>query len=183
MQLIESLTMVLKRFRENLRPYHLKDENVEKLSILIVLSESKIMVPRYLANEIREGKLDEGTEMKKNNSKYEGSRHEMKPAYDVETLTNVKHDPSAREVEVFQDLTMLVVCLMQIILTMFNTLLNVKKPSCASSRFPSLEMSPQLMPMPIIQEKLLTVSDSIKMDLVEDVVVDQTASADKFMVL
>ena len=78
---------------------------------------------------------------------------------------------------------MLVVCLMQIILTMFNTLLNVKKPSCASSRFPSLEMSPQLMPMPIIQEKLLTVSDSIKMDLVEDVVVDQTASADKFMVL
>ena len=124
MQLIESLTMVLKRFRENLRPYHLKDENVEKLSILIVLSESKIMVPRYLANEIREGKLDEGTEMKKNNSKYEGSRHEMKPAYDVETLTNVKHDPSAREV--FQDLTMLVVCLMQIILTMFNTLLNVK---------------------------------------------------------
>ena len=180
MQLIESLTMVLKRFRENLRPYHLKDENVEKLSILIVLSESKIMVPRYLANEIREGKLDEGTEMKKNNSKYEGSRHEMKPAYDVETLTNVKHDPSAREV--FQDLTMLVVCLMQIILTMFNTLLNVKKPSCASSRFPSLEMSPQLMPMPIIQEKLLTVSDSIKMDLVEDVVVDQTASADTIMV-
>ena len=75
---------------------------------------------------------------------------------------------------------MFVVCIIQIILTMFNTLLNVKKPSCASSRFPILEMSPQLMP--IIQEKLLTVPDSIKMDLEEDVVVDQTASADTIMV-
>ena len=36
--------------------------------------------------------------------------------------------------------------------------------------------------MPIIQEKLLTVPDSIKMDLEEDVVVDQTASADTIMV-
>ena len=75
----------------------------------------------------------------------------------------------------------MLVCLIQIILTMLNTLLNVvKKPCCASSRFPSLEMSPQMMP--IIQEKLLTVSDSIKMDLEEDVVVDQTASADTIMV-
>ncbi len=99
----------------------------------------------------------------------------MKLVNDEETLADVKHK------EVFQDLAMLVVCLIQIILTIFNTLLNVKKPSCASSRFPSLEMSPLLMP--IIQEKLLTVPDSIKLDLEEDVVVDQTASADKFMVL
>ena len=105
----------------------------------------------------------------------------MKPVYDVETLTDIKHKPFEREV--FQDLTMLVVCIIQMILTMMNTLLNVmKKPSCASSRFPSLQMSPQPMPLPIIQ-KLLTVADSIKMDLEEDVVVDQTASADKFMVL
>ena len=75
----------------------------------------------------------------------------------------------------------MLVCLIQIILTMLNTLLNVMtKPSCTSSSFPVLEMSPQLMP--IIQEKLLTVSDSIKMDLEEDVVVDQTASADTIMV-
>ena len=99
----------------------------------------------------------------------------MKLVNDEETLADVKHK------EVFQDLTMLAVCLIQIILTMLNTLLNVKKkPSCASSRFPSLEMSPQLMP--IIQEKLLTMSDSIKLDLEEDVMVDQTASADTIMV-
>ena len=84
--------------------------------------------------------------------------------------------------QVFQDLTMLPVCLIQIILTMLNTLLNVmKKPSCTTSRFPMSEMSPQLMP--IIQEKLLIMPDSSKTDQVEDVVVDQTASADKFMVL
>ena len=101
--------------------------------------------------------------------------------YNEETLADVKYKPFEREV--FQDLTRLVVCLMQIILTMFNTLLNVKKPSCASSRFPILQMShlsPQLMP--IIQEKLLTLPNSIKMDLAEDVVADQTASADTIMV-
>ena len=75
----------------------------------------------------------------------------------------------------------MLVCLIQIILTMLNTLLNVmKKPSCASSSFPVLEMSPQLMP--IIQEKLLTVPDSIKLNMEEYVVVDQTASADTIMV-
>ena len=65
---------------------------------------------------------------------------------------------------------------------MLNMLLNVmKKPSCASSRSPILEMSPQLMP--IIQEKLLTKHTLVKVDLAEDVDQDQTASADKFMVL
>ena len=104
----------------------------------------------------------------------------MKPVYDEETLADIKHKPFEREV--FQDLIMLVVCIIQMILTMMNTLLNVmKKASCTSSRFPISKMTSQLMP--IIQEKLLTVPDSIKMDLEEDVVVDQTASADKFMVL
>ena len=103
----------------------------------------------------------------------------MKPVYDEETLTDVKHKPFSSEVN--QDLTLLVVCLIQIILIKLNTLLNMKKkPSCTRSRFPMLEMSPQLMP--IIQEELLTESGSIKMDLEEDVVVDQTASADTIMV-
>ena len=126
------------------------------------------------------GKLVGENEIKEKDSKSEGSRYEIKPVNHEETLADVKDKPFPREV--YQDLSMLVVCLMQIILSMLNTLLNgMKKARCTSSRFPMLEMSPQLMP--IIQEKLLTVPDSIKMDLEEDVVVDQTASADKFMVL
>ena len=121
-------------------------------------------------------KLVEGNEIIEKDFKPRGSRYEMKPVYDEETLADVKHK------EVFQDLAMLV-CLIQIILTMLNTLLNVRKPSCPSSRFPGLEMSPQPMPLAIIQEKLLIMPDSSKTDQVEDVVVDQTASADKFMVL
>ena len=130
---------------------------------------------------VDENKEDvEGNEIKEKDSKSEGSRYEMRPVYNEETLADVKHEPPFAS-EVFQDLTMLAVCIIKIILTMLNMLLNVKKSSCASTRFPISEMSSQLMP--IIQEKLLTVSDSIKMDLEEDVVVDQTASADKFMVL
>ena len=119
----------------------------------------------------------EGNEIKEKDSKSEDSRHEMKPAHDEETLANVKHEPYAREV--FQDL--MLVCLIQIILTMLNTLVNVmKKPGSASLWFPILKMLPHSVP--IMKEKLLTESDSIKMDLEEDVVVDQTASADTIMV-
>ena len=106
----------------------------------------------------------------------------MKPEYDEETCADVKHKSFVREV--YEDFTMLVVCLMQIFFTMLNTLLNVmKKPTSASLWFPMLKTFPHVVP--IIQEKLLTMADSIKMDLAEDVVVDQdqTASADKFMVL
>ena len=119
----------------------------------------------------------EGNEIKEKDSKSEDSRHEMKPAHDEETLANVKHEPYAREV--FQDL--MLVCLIQIILTMLNTLVNVmKKPGSASLWFPMLKILPHSVP--IMKEKLLTESDSIKMDLEEDVVVDQTASADTIMV-
>ena len=122
-------------------------------------------------------RLAEGNEIKEKESKSEGSRYEMKSVYDKETLADVKYELFEREV--FQDLSILVVCLMQIILTMLDTLLNVKKLSCPNSRFPSLEMSPN------IQEKLLTMHTDtlVKVDLAEDVVVDQTASADKFMFL
>ena len=129
---------------------------------------------------VDENKEDvEGNEIKERDSKSEGSQYEMRPVYNEETFADVKHEPFASEV--FQDLTMLAVCIIKIILTMLNMLLNVKKSSCASTRFPISEMSSQLMP--IIQEKLLTVSDLFKMDLEEEVVMDQTASADKFMVL
>ena len=125
--------------------------------------------------------LVEENEMKENDSKFEGSRYEIKPVNEEETLADVKDKPSPRD---YQDLSMLVVCLMQIILSMLNTLLNVRKqPSCASSMFPSSEMLSKPMPLPIIQEKLLTVvADSIKMDLAEDVMEDEIASADNFMV-
>ena len=120
-----------------------------------------------------EGKVEEA-EIKKN-LMCEGSRYEMKPVDNEESLggkTDIKHKPIAKEV--FLNLTVLV-CLIQIFLTMLNTLLNVMKSSCASPR------SPQLMP--VIQEKFLTLVSSIKMDLKEDVVEDEIASADIFTVL
>ena len=80
-------------------------------------------------------KLVVGNEIKEKDSKSEGSQHEMKLEYDEETLADVKHK------EVFQDLAMLVVCVIQIILTILNTLLNVmKKPSRASVWFPMLNI-------------------------------------------
>ena len=145
----------------------------------ILESIEKIVDENGREDSICIARLADGNEIKEKESKSEGSRYEMKPVYDEETLADVKYKLFEREV--FQDLSILVVCLLQIILTMLNTLLNVKKSSCASTRFPISEMSSQLMP--IIQEKLLTVSDSFKMDLEEEVVMDQTASADKFMVL
>ena len=128
----------------------------------------------------REGKLIDETEIKKNGSKYKGSRYEMKPVENEASLvskTDVKHKPFAKKV--FLDLTVLA-CLIQIILAMLNTLLNVMKSRCASPRFHILEMSPQLMP--IIKEKFVIVPDPIKMDLDQDVVENENASVDKFMV-
>ena len=66
--------------------------------------------------------------------------------------------------KVRQDLTLLVALLIQRILTIMNTVVNMmKKSSCASLRFLMLEMSPQLVP--IILEKFLAMVYSINMDL------------------
>ena len=59
--------------------------------------------------------LANGNEIKEKDSKSEGSRYEMRPVYNEETFADVKHEPFASEV--FQDFTMLSVCIIKIILT------------------------------------------------------------------
>ena len=122
-------------------------------------------------------KVIEGTEIKKN-SKCEGSRYKVKFADDGEThegKIDVQHKPRLDNTDTG--------CLSnsESPHNDEHSAGTVMKSGCVVSR---VSMSKLLLPLlPIIQEKLLTLVYSIKMDLAEDVVADQTASADNFMVL
>ena len=119
------------------------------------------------------------TEIRKKDSKCEGSRYELEVVADEEKLMKKRLMTSTNHLQEInlQDVTMIVLCLIQTNLTMWNTMM---KFSCVVSGIP---LSKKFLPLvPINLEKFLAMICSIIVVLKEDVVEKETASADNFTV-
>ena len=119
------------------------------------------------------------TEIRKKHSKCEGSRYELEVVADEEKLMKKRLMTSTNHLQEInlQDVTMIVLCLIQTNLTMWNTMM---KFSCVVSGIPLSKMFLPLVPINL--EKFLAMICSIIVVLKEDVVEKETASADNFTV-